>query len=146
MKYLFLFFTLSLSLNLQSQELQLSFDHSAIEVNNLEQAGEFYKTILNLKELETPNNNPDLRWFDLGNGKQLHLIKNNATLIIPKKGVHLSLRCEDIDSVVKHMKARNIPFEDWKGEKDKVSLRPDGVKQIYIQDFSGYWIEINNAR
>ena len=146
MKYLFLIFSISLSLHSQSQELKLSFDHSAIEVNNLELAGEFYKEILNLAELETPNNNPDLRWFDLGNGKQLHLIKSYSILEIPGKGVHLSLRCENINLMVEHMQALQIPFEDWNGQKGKVSLRPDGVKQIYIQDYSGYWIEINNAR
>jgi lactoylglutathione lyase len=44
------------------------------------------------------------------------------------------------------LKKANIPFEDWAGKSGAITLRVDGVKQIYFQDPDGYWIEINDAK
>jgi catechol 2,3-dioxygenase-like lactoylglutathione lyase family enzyme len=49
-----------------------------------------------------------------------------------------------MDAFIANLAAQKIEFEDWPGNKNKVNVRPDGIKQIYITDPDGYWIEIND--
>ena len=51
---------------------------------------------------------------------------------------------EDMDSFIKTLQDTNYPFESWPGEKGKVTIRVDGIRQIYIQDPDGMWLEIND--
>jgi hypothetical protein len=46
-------------------------------------------------------------------------------------------------SQTRHLK---IPWEDKDVKKIAVSIRPDGVKQAWLQDPDGYWVEINDAK
>ncbi len=45
---------------------------------------------------------------------------------------------------VADFRARGVVFFDWPGTADNVTARPDGFRQIYVQDPDGYWIEIND--
>lgn len=42
------------------------------------------------------------------------------------------------------LRSKNVKFENWPGEANTTNTRPDGIKQIYLQDPDGYWIEIND--
>jgi hypothetical protein len=37
-----------------------------------------------------------------------------------------------------------VACEDWPGEQGQITIRPDGIQQIYLKDPDGYWIEIND--
>jgi len=37
-----------------------------------------------------------------------------------------------------------IAYSDWQGKPNTINARADGIKQIYLQDPDGYWIEVNN--
>ena len=39
-----------------------------------------------------------------------------------------------------------VPYSNWPGAPATVSVRGDGIRQIYVQDPDGYWIEVNNVR
>jgi len=47
---------------------------------------------------------------------------------------------------MKFLKSKNVNFQNWPGEKGTTNTRPDGIKQIYLQDPDGYWIEINDNK
>jgi lactoylglutathione lyase len=49
-----------------------------------------------------------------------------------------------IDDFIANLKKNNIEYENWAGEKNTVTKRVDGIKQIYFRDPDGYWIEIND--
>ena len=52
-----------------------------------------------------------------------------------------------MDLFTKILKKKAIVFEDATGNKNnKVTTRPNGAKQIWLQDPDGYWIEINDAK
>ncbi|MBT8254225.1 MAG: VOC family protein [Flavobacteriaceae bacterium] len=145
MKQLFIILiTFVLTNQIIAQSFKLEYDHTAIPVSDLDKSSAFYGEILKLKEIRTPGDNPILRWFDLGNNRQLHLIENNSEILL-NKGVHFALNATDLKAFIDHLQQNNIPFEDWLGSKETVASRPDGVKQIYIQDPDGHWIEINDA-
>jgi len=44
------------------------------------------------------------------------------------------------------LEKNNIAYEDWAGTKNSITNRKDGVRQIYLQDPEGYWLEINTAQ
>lgn len=123
---------------------QTKINHIAVYVKNLQQSSEFYGDFLGLEEIEEPFKDGLHTWYNIG-GSQLHLIEKLpwAEPTINKIN-HLCFSVEDFDGFIKKLKDNQIAFEDWPGKKGKVTIRPDGIQQIYIQDPNGYWIEVND--
>ena len=124
---------------------QVTFNHMAFPVKNLQASVDFYTRVLNLKEITNRTQNPNIRWLSLGGDNELHLISNINEPVVVNKAVHLALSTANIQDVVKHLKDLNIGFSDWVGIPNSINARADGVKQIYFQDPNGYWIEVNNG-
>jgi catechol 2,3-dioxygenase-like lactoylglutathione lyase family enzyme len=82
----------------------------------------------------------------MGDGRQLHLIAGDTKGMVMKKGVHLALAVSDFDGFLKFLDGKGVSYSDWPGEKHATNVRADGVRQIYLQDPDGYWIEINDVR
>jgi lactoylglutathione lyase len=123
---------------------QIKVNHIAVHVSNLEKSMSFYETILNLEEIEEPFKDGLHAWYDIGGGAALHLIEVANTPTEISKTNHHCFSMDDMDAFIIRLKSKNYPFEDWPGEKGKITTRPDGVRQIYIQDPDGYWLEIND--
>lgn len=122
------------------------YDHYTILVRDLDTSVAFYSKVLQLEETFDGTEQPHIRWFSLGDNYQLHIIQSiDAAAIAKHKGVHLALTTPNFDAFVKRLQDNKIPFENWPGEARKSNVRPDGVKQVYIQDPDGYWLEINDA-
>lgn len=138
-----LFFIIFFSLAGYSQEPELHFDHQAILVSELGSAADFYRDVLGLREIEDKTEQPHIRWFAMGNDKQLHIIETTAKAEVPPKGTHMAFSAQDLDAVIEHLNALDIYFENWMGEEHTTNTRPDGIRQLYLQDPDGYWIEIN---
>lgn len=123
----------------------ITLDHLALSVKNVDTSAEFYKTVLGLEEITNRTKNPGIRWFSLGDGKELHLISTVPGPVTITKAVHFGLRNSNFDSFVKTLDAKKISYSDWPGAVNTVSTRADGVKQVFFQDPDGYWIEVNNV-
>jgi len=151
MKYLVLFvalFTTTHLLHAQQPTLNLSFNHLALSVKDLDRSVEFYKGILNLSEITNKTKVDGIRWFSLGDGKELHLISNayyRRDSIITNKAIHMAMTTNNFDQLIKVFDENKISYSDWPGTEKKINIRADGVKQIYLRDPDGYWIEINSA-
>ena len=137
----FIFFIL-LSIQLISQEFSVTFDHHALAVYNIEESVDFYKNVLQLEQIDTPVEISFVKWFSMGKNLQLHLIETKDLDLQINKGNHFCFRVQDIYEFVVFLDSKNIPFWDWEGKAHEITLRPDGVHQIYIKDPNGYWIEI----
>jgi hypothetical protein len=84
--------------------------------------------------------------LSLGQDKELHLISNsNATVTKVAREVHLALTTQHLDEFIKWLDENKIEFSDFPGTPHKINVRADGVKQVYLQDPDGYWIEVNNG-
>ncbi|WP_047414531.1 VOC family protein [Cellulophaga sp. Hel_I_12] len=145
MKVLLCITALFCTLLIEAQDFNFSIDHTTLIVNDLETTGDFYKNTIGLKEIEHPTNDPNFRWFALHGNTQLHLILKTNVVMKKHKSSHICLSTQKLDAVIRHLKDNNISYEDWPGKKGAISLRADGVRQIYITDPEGYWIEINDA-
>ena len=122
----------------------LTFNHLALSVKDLNRSAEFYKNVFQFSEITNRTANPNIRWISLNEGKELHLI-SNAEPVTLNKSVHLALTTTNLDAFIKRLNELNVPYGDWSGKANAVTTRADGIKQIYLQDPDGYWIEINNA-
>lgn len=119
-------------------------DHDALQVKDLSIAAEFYKDILNLEEIPNGGLGDHIRWFQLNDKVQIHLIESRDE-VIKNKGVHMALNTDRLDKFMEFLTSKNVHFENWPGEKGITNARPDGVRQIYFQDPDGYWIEVNDG-
>ena len=135
----------SLSLFGQEDDYSVTFDHVALSVENVDQSAQFYMETLNLQEITNRTQINGIRWFSLGEGKELHLIsilKDNITI---NKAVHFAITVSDFDSFVKKLNSLKINYSDWPGTSKKINIRADGIKQVFFQDPNGYWIEVNSV-
>lgn len=141
MKTLFTLLLIGISM---STFAQIKVNHIAVHVSKLKPSMEFYEKIVGLKEIEEPFKDGLHAWYDIGGGGALHLIEAANTPTEISKVNHLCFSMRDMDAFIQTLKDTNYPFESWPGEKGKITIRVDGIRQIYIQDPDGMWLEIND--
>ncbi|MDX1426950.1 MAG: VOC family protein [Salegentibacter mishustinae] len=120
-------------------------DHDTIRVKDLKTSVNFYKNILGLEQIDNGGLGDHIKWFQLDNKVQLHLVESDAR-IEKHKGFHSAFNTANLSEFMDLLRSNNIPFENGKGEKDTFTNRPDGIRQIYFQDPDGYWIEVNDNK
>lgn len=123
----------------------LTLNHNAISVKDVNRSVMFYKTVLHLEEITNRTEKEGIRWMSLGEGKELHLISTINEPVVINKAVHVAFTTPQFDNFIKVLNEKKITYSDWAGTLNKISLRADGIQQVYIQDPDGYWIEINSA-
>jgi lactoylglutathione lyase len=117
-------------------------DHVAISVADADKSAAFYSDVFGFKQVPAPV--PMARWLVMANGVMLHVVGNRKASSDHSRWDHLALACADMDAVISKLNARHVPWTDMDG-RDVPQVRSDGVKQIFVQDPDGYWIEINDA-
>ncbi|WP_412067961.1 VOC family protein [Rubrivirga sp. IMCC43871] len=123
----------------------VALDHSAVHVADLDASVAFYQSLFGLAEKPTPGDPAVIRWLDLGTA-ELHLIAYDGDVPTTDKAVHFAFRVRDFDAIVARAEALGIAYSDWPGAPATISVRGDGIRQIYVQDPDGYWIEVNDVR
>jgi lactoylglutathione lyase len=113
-----------------------SFDHYALEVYDLEKSLFFYCNILGFKILPRPDFDFEGAWLDIQNGQAIHLIRSNEQLNVrsASRKLHFAFRHNDLLKLQEYLKSFQI-------EMLPIKTRPDGVKQLFVKDPDGYFIE-----
>ena len=124
---------------------KVTFDHVAISVEDVDRSADFYRTVFGLHEISNRTKVEGIRWISLGEGKELHLVSVLKEPVSLNKAVHFALTTSDFDGLVEYLRNANIEFSSWAGEAQAITIRADGVRQIYLQDPDGYWIEVNST-
>jgi lactoylglutathione lyase len=136
----------SLVIAQSSAKPKASLNHIAVYVMDLKKSSDFYAQVVGLDTIPEPFHDGRHTWFSVGPKSHLHVISGAKQITDHDKNAHLCFTVASVTDFIGTLKARNIPFESWTGEKNTYTNRVDGVKQIYFQDPDGYWIEINDAR
>jgi lactoylglutathione lyase len=123
---------------------QTKITHIAVYVQELDRSSKFYNQVLGFEEIEEPFKDGLHAWFNIGNNVALHLIEAPWEPITINKINHLCFSVKSMDDFISNLKKEQVEFEDWPGNKNQINIRPDGIKQLYIRDPDGYWIEIND--
>ena len=121
-------------------------NHIAIYVVDLKKSTFFYKQVIGLDTIPEPFHDGKHTWFSIGIKSHLHLIQGAAAVTEHPKNSHLCFSVGSVDLFIATLKKNNIEYENWTGEKNTVTTRVDGVKQLYFKDPDGYWVEINDAK
>jgi len=122
------------------------FNHMALCAKNLHKTADFYRNVIQLQEIKHPFNDTVHVWLKVGEGLALHIIQGNCSTNTHDIGVHLCFAVPNLDAFIKHLDAMGISYGNWTGQPKKIQLRTDGVKQIYLQDPDGFWVEVNDSK
>jgi catechol 2,3-dioxygenase-like lactoylglutathione lyase family enzyme len=119
--------------------------HTAVCVTDIAVAKRFYGEVLGLREIDRPAFPFAGAWYELGDGRQLHLIVHEhprtlrGTRAIDLRDGHFALGVTDFDEAVAHLRAAGVECVE----------RPDNVtpwQQVYVTDPDGNVIELNATR
>lgn len=122
-----------------------TFNHAAVCVHDLKKSTDFYHTVIELQEVPNPFNDGAHTWFSIGPHLQLHVIQRDCNPT-PNKNIHMCFSVATLSQFTAHLDKLSVPYTNLKGDSKEPTLRIDGVKQIYLQDPDGYWIEINDSK
>lgn len=122
---------------------RFSLDHVSLQVSDLARSTHFYRDVLGLTLLERAGSERS-RWLSIGETETLHLIAVEAGPVDTCQQTHFALRTADFDAFVADLDARGQDYFDWAGEAGKIWLHRSGMRQVYLQDPDGHWIEVND--
>lgn len=121
-------------------------DHVAIWVADMQKSVDFYHALFGLTEFPSPFPPGGPRWMHLANGVELHIQPGRSEPVTQPRRVHMAIAIASLDPVIAWLKAHGQGWSDIAGTPGAINnARTDGVRQIFIQDPDGYWIEVNDA-
>ena len=121
-------------------------NHVAIFVVDLEKTRTFYNEMFQLDTIPEPFHDGRHIWYSIAPGVAMHVIQGAEK---PKEyflNNHTCFSVPSVDEFVAKLKARNLPWFNSKAVKGEITTRVDGVKQIWVNDPDGYFIEVNDAK
>lgn len=121
-------------------------NHVAIYVMNVKKSGDFYMNIIGLDSIPEPFHDGKHIWLRIGPGASMHIIEGAGAKKEYYKNNHTCFTVPSVQAFTEILKKHAIPWEDVNGKKMSITNRVDGVKQIWLQDPDGYWLEINDAK
>lgn len=143
---IFLLFGLfTISVTAQSK-LPMRVNHHAIYVKDIKQSRVFYTQVLGLDSIPEPFHDGLHLWLNMGGGASIHVIGGAPERKEYFLNNHLCLSTSSVEDFKKVLEKRGIAWYNSAKEKGKTTTRVDGVKQVWIQDPDGYWLEINDAK
>jgi lactoylglutathione lyase len=120
------------------------FSHQTIYVTDLERAATFYEKVIGLTRIAEPFHDNKHVWFKMSEHGQLHVVSGAKEDIPHDINIHLAFSVPSIDAFTKHLDGYKVKYGNWAQSSKEPQVRPDKVKQVYLQDPDGYWIEIND--
>lgn len=114
----------------------LELNHVALHVADLAASMHFYGEVLGFPQMPRPDFRFPGAWYRLGPAQELHLIGGRTEPVqSSNRGTHYALRVADMDAVVQHLAAANVPLAR------ALKQRPDGALQLFVADPDGHHIE-----
>jgi lactoylglutathione lyase len=130
----------------QDNKPKAKLNHTAIYVVDLKKAGDFYTNIIGLDTVPEPFHDGKHIWLQTAPHIQMHIIQGATGPKTYYKNQHSCFSVASVEAFTKMLITKKIAFEDRDGKQSTFTTRVDGVKQIWLQDPDGYWVEINDAK
>ena len=122
------------------------FNHTTIFVTDLKRSADWYETTLQLPVIPEPFHDNKHVWLRAGEHSQIHIVQGAKEDTDHDINIHLAFSVASMEAFTKHLDSLNVVYGNWTQAAKKIQDRPDGVKQIYLKDPDGYWIEVNDDR
>lgn len=121
-------------------------NHVAIYVVDLEKSKAYYNEVFQLDTIPEPFHDGKHAWYSIAPGVAMHVIQGAEKPREYYLNNHTCFSVPSVEAFIEKIKARNMEWFNSKGVKGIVTTRIDGVKQIWVNDPDGYWIEVNDAK
>jgi lactoylglutathione lyase len=112
----------------------------------MNKSADFYEKAMMLKRIPEPFHDNKHIWLKIGEHNQLHIVQGAKEITEHTINIHLAFSVASVENFAKHLDELNIKYGNWAQDSKAPQVRPDGVKQIYLQDPDGYWIEVNDDK
>lgn len=122
------------------------FNHTTIFVVDMNKSADFYEKVLMLTRIPEPFHDNRHIWEKIGEHNELHIVQGAKEISSHDINIHLAFSVPSVEEFSKHLDAMNIKYGNWAQTTKDPQVRPDGIKQIYLQDPDGYWIEVNDDK
>jgi len=119
-------------------------DHLALHVADLDRSAAFYTHYFGLQPIQAAARITTVRWLQAG-PFQIHLIGGRTKPVDVPIDVHFALRVQDLSAIMARLDADKIAWSDSDKNPHVTQMRRDGVRQLYLQDPDGYWLEVNEG-
>ncbi|MFT3702969.1 MAG: VOC family protein [Agriterribacter sp.] len=141
-----LFLVLQVKLQAQQPSSKARINHVAIYVMDVKKSGDFYINVLGLDTIPEPFHDGKHIWLKIGPGTAMHIIQGADIKKEYYKNNHICFSVASVPAFTDILKEHSMEWEDVNGKKGSISSRVDGIKQIWLKDPDGYWIEVNDAK
>jgi lactoylglutathione lyase len=121
-------------------------NHVAVFVTDLQKATYFYTKVIGLDTIPEPFHDGKHTWLSIGPHQAMHIIQGSEAVKDYYKNNHFCFTVPSVEGFTATLRNNNIGWEDRDGAKMAITTRVDGVKQLWVKDPDGYWIEINDAK
>ena len=143
----FIFSILCSLLMFQSANAQTpQFNHTTIYVVDMNKSADFYEKAMMLKRIPEPFHDNRHIWLKIGEHNQLHIVQGAKEITEHTINIHLAFSVPSVENFAKHLDELNVKYGNWAQDSKAPQVRADGIKQIYLQDPDGYWIEVNDDK
>ena len=113
------------------------FNHISLHVSDLNKSRHFYTQLLGMEEVARPAFSFNGAWLSMGNGHLLHLIEGkDYETKSSNRGNHFAFSNHDVNALEDAFIEKGIEIVSNK-------IRVDGVRQMFIKDPDGYYIEFS---
>jgi lactoylglutathione lyase len=129
-----------------NNQIKAHINHTAIFVVDLKKSGDFYISVVGLDTIPEPFHDGKHIWLQTSPHTQMHIIQGAPEVKTYYKNQHTCFSVGSVDAFAKMLQDKKIAFEDVKGGQNAITTRVDGIKQLWLQDPDGYWVEINDAK
>src|SRR3977135_3709552 len=119
---------------LSARSQGIHFSHTTIYVVDLQKSVDFYENTLQLKKMAEPFHDGRHVWFRIGEHSQLHVVSGAKEDIPHDINIHLAFSVPSLEEFSKHLDKAQVKYGNWTGSSKSSQTRPDGLKQVYLQD------------
>ena len=119
-------------------------NHVAVYVVDLQKSTHFYRDLIGLDTMPEPFHDGKHTWFTIGAAGHIHLVMGEPKEYARDRNDHLCFSVKSVEAFIKNLEKHKLEYTNWPGTAKEVTVRKDGVKQIYFKDPDGHLIEIND--
>jgi lactoylglutathione lyase len=120
--------------------------HISLYVGDVDASAAFYAGVLGLEEIPNRVGKSHIRWFAIDAFRTIHLIGGDSEPDRPRPfSTHVALATTEFETARRRLEQHGVVYVNLSREAGGVSIRRDGVRQVYFQDPDQHWLEINDA-
>ncbi len=120
--------------------------HISLYVRDVDASAVFYASVLGLDEIPNRVGKGHIRWFTIDGFRTIHLIGGDPEAERPREfSTHVALATTNFEAALARLEEHGVTYVSLARQPKDVTMRPDGVRQVYFQDPDGHWLEINDA-